>query len=167
MARLKAEQEQREYRKLVSRHVRDETADQETGEKDDVSPSLVVNILLSIVMCAVAMFVMTRYWRNDGLRVLVSLGTGLVVGVAEVGVYAIYLRKVRIAKEKEMKKKEKKFIIDREEIGATAVDEDATRSIEEKEEIWGRGKHGGMRRRVRDKWEKEQEHEQEHGNTAS
>ena len=159
MARLKAEQDQRQYRTLVSRQIIDDTTDQLTGEKDDISPSLVVNILLSIVMCTVAIFIMTRYWRNDGIRVLVSLGAGLVVGVAEVGMYSIYLRKVRMGKEKERKLKEKKFIIEREEIGGKSLDDDGNRSIEGKEEIWGRGKHGGMRRRVREKWEKEQDQE--------
>jgi TMEM199 family protein len=161
MARLKAEQEQREYRSLVSNQIADETADRETREKDDISPSLVVNILLSIVMCAAAVFVMTRYWRNDGLRVLVSLGTGLVVGIAEVGMYAIYLRKVRVSKEKERAKRGKKFILEREEIGGKVM-EGVTKgmgdgSTGEKEEIWGRGVNGGMRRRVREKWEREQQ----------
>ncbi|RMZ83349.1 hypothetical protein DV737_g1695, partial [Chaetothyriales sp. CBS 132003] len=139
MARLRAEQEQREYRAMVAQ--RDRGSGECADEKDDIYPSLVFNILLSVVMCSVAVFVVTRYWSSAGVRVLVSLGAGLVVGVAEVGVYAIYLRNVRVGREKERRKKEKKILI---------VEQGG-------EVIWGRGKHGGMRRRVREKWEREQQ----------
>jgi len=160
MDRLRREQEQREYAGLVSKR---EVVDLNfQGDDDDISPSLVLNILLSVVLCAVAVFQLTRWWANDGIRVLLSLGTGIVVGVAEVGVYMAYLRKVGMSKDKEKKKKEKKSIIG-EYIGephsvdahGRPVSLDAS-SMMEKEEIWGRGINGGMRRRVREKWEKEQ-----------
>lgn len=160
MSRLRAEQEARDYRVLVAKQKLDSTDDEVTGEKDDINPSLVFNILLSVIMCGAAVFVMTRYWRSDGLRVLVSMGTGVVVGCAEVGVYAIFLRKKRLGKEKEALKKEKQFLLNSEEISALRSSESVAGSTKiEKEEIWGRGKHGGMRRRVREKWEKEQEQE--------
>ncbi|EXJ89924.1 hypothetical protein A1O3_02991 [Capronia epimyces CBS 606.96] len=152
MDRLRKEQEQREYAKLVSKRALDYGQDE---EKDDISPSLVLNILLSIVMCAVAMFYLTRWWPNDGLRVLAALTTGLVVGVAEVTVYAGYLRKVSISKEKERTKREKKEFIG--EYRGEVVDDSLLSAPAEKEEIWGRGVNGGMRRRLRDKWEKEQD----------
>ncbi|RMD41166.1 hypothetical protein DV735_g3955, partial [Chaetothyriales sp. CBS 134920] len=98
MARLRAQQERREYRAMVAaRSNRGRHDDDEDDEKDTIYPSLVFNMLLSVVMCSIAVFVVTRYWPNAGVRVLVSLGAGLVVGVAEVGVYAIYLRNVRRA----------------------------------------------------------------------
>lgn len=150
MERLRREEEEREYANLVSKR------GPEIGlreERDDISPSLVLNILLSIVMCAAAMFYLTRWWHNDGLRVLVSLSTGIVVGAAEVAVYAGYLRKVKLSKEKEVAKREKKVFIG-EYKGEPAETTSATAAIE-KQEIWGRGVNGGIRRRVRDKWEKE------------
>ncbi|RMZ89742.1 hypothetical protein DV736_g3036, partial [Chaetothyriales sp. CBS 134916] len=149
MARLHAEQEQREYRAMVAQS--DGESGEDADEKDDVYPSLVFNILLSVVMCSVAVFVMTRYWPDAGVRVLVSLGTGLVVGVAEVGVYAIYLRNVRVGRERERRRKEKKVLIIEQ-----SDDELTATVVAAKEEIWGRGKHGGMRRRVRERWEREQ-----------
>lgn len=130
----------------------------EEEEEDPISPSLVLNILLSIVLCAVAVFYVSRWWASDGIRVLLSLAAGLVVGVAEVTVYAGYLRKVKEARVKERKKKEKKVLIG--EYKGPGDEGDANSVIlqeGEKEIIWGKGKHGGMRRRVREKWEKEQE----------
>lgn len=161
MERLRREQEQREYATLVSKRAGDDVGD-EQGQ-DDISPSLVLNILLSVVFCAVAVFQLTRWWPNDGVRVLVSLGTGIVVGIAEVGVYAAYLRKVGMSKEKERNKRERKIMIgeytgqqESPDALGRLVTIDAT-AMMEKEEIWGRGVNGGMRRRVREKWDKEQE----------
>lgn len=160
MERLRREQEKREYAGLVATSSKRRLGEQglqgdndDEGEKDDISPSLVFNILLSIVMCAVAMFYLTRWWPNDGLRVLVSMLTGIVVGVAEVIVYAGYLRKVRLSKEKERAKREKKVFIG-EYRGEPADGPTLVSASTEKEEIWGRGVNGGMRRRVREKWEK-------------
>ncbi|KAK5057597.1 hypothetical protein LTR84_011597 [Exophiala bonariae] len=153
MARLRREQEQREYAALVSkRRVEEELA---TGGHDDISPSLVLNILLSVVMCAAAMLYLTRWWNNDGVRVLVSLGTGFVVGIAEVTVYAAYLRNVRVSREKESAKREKKQFIA--EFRGDEPPIPLHHIVDESQEIWGRGKHGGMRRRVREKWEKDQD----------
>jgi len=133
--------------------------DEEEG-KDDISPSLVLNIVLSVVMCAGVAFHLTRWWPNDGVRVLVSLGTAILVGVAEVTVYAAYLRKVEESKTMERRKKERKELIGEYTGSGEGIDLDIGngKSDEvEKTEIWGRGVHGGMRRRVREKWEKEQE----------
>lgn len=164
-ARLVAEQEQREYSALLpTSPTRNPLFLPSEDGSDDISPSLVLNILLSIVLCAFVAFHVTRYWHNDGLRVLVSLGVGIVVGVAEVVVYAAYLRQKAEAREKEGKKKERKALI-----GEVKFDEDKDwkkgeiikrlkeDGAESREEIWGRGANGGMRRRVRDQWEKEQE----------
>lgn len=155
MAGLRKEQENREYAALVSKQAVEQADLEADGGKDDISPSLVLNILLSVVMCASAMLYLTRWWHNDGVRVLVSLGTGLVVGIAEVTVYAAYLRNVRVSREKERAKREKKQFIAEFRGDEPGIPLDHI--VDEKEEIWGRGKHGGMRRRVREKWEKEQD----------
>lgn len=185
MARLKEEQEQRTYANLISKHTKPDTlsfstnttnnGETSTDEEDGISPSLVLNILLSVVMCAVAVFVMTRWWSNDGLRVLVSLGTAIVVGIAEVGVYAIYLHKLRSGRQRERTKKETKVVLGEYTGGKEATDGtgrlvaldaggDEWSTTTTKEEIWGKGVNGGMRRRVRDKWEKEQEQERQKEN---
>lgn len=73
------------------------------------------------------------------------------VGVAEVVIYAAYIRKMRTAKEKEGK------IVERKKVGFTVdgVVEGEVKKVDvgEKDEIWGRGVNGGVRRRVREKWE--------------
>lgn len=155
MERLRKEQEQREYAALLSKPGA-EGGGEAFDDKDDITPSLVLNILLSIVMCGAAVFYMTRYWPNDGLRVLVSFLVAIVVGVAEVTVFAAYLRKVKMSKEKEKAKREKKVFLgeyrddpQRPRLSSSSVGG-------EKEEIWGRGINGGMRRRVREKWHKAQ-----------
>ena len=159
-ARLLAEQEQREYNRLLpaSNPKSPFFLASEDGS-DDISPSLVLNILLSIVLCAFAAFHVTRFWTNDGLRVLTALGVGLVVGVAEVVVYSAHLRKKAEARDKEGRKRERKIMIGEVKFESEpqgAVDLRDFGKAEEKEEIWGRGLNGGMRRRVREKWEKEQ-----------
>jgi TMEM199 family protein len=155
MERLRKEQEQREYRALLSKErlATDQGGVDDSEEKDDLTPSLVFNILLSVIMCGVAMFHMTRWWTSDAIRVLVSMLVALVVGVAEVVVYAGYMRTIKRNKEKQRNLKEKKYVI-----GEYTGDdgEQTVTVVAEKEEIWGRGKQGGMRRRAREKWEKEQ-----------
>ena len=159
-ARLLAEQEQREYDRLLPQSITRSPAflASEDGS-DDVSPSLVLNILLSILLCAFVAFHVTRFWNNDGLRVLSALGVGVVVGVAEVVVYTAYLRKKAEARSVEDRKKERKVMIG-EVLPSTeprgAFELQNVEKAEDKEEIWGRGPNGGIRRRVREKWEKEQ-----------
>lgn len=191
MTHLRTQEEQKTYRALFAQQSRDEkraflgqttladddNKDETSNGSDDISPSLVLNILLSIVMCAVATFQITKWWAggNDGVRVLMSLATGIAVGIAEVGVYAGYLRKVGEAKVKERRKRERKVVVaeyrgDGKGVDAMGrnvdVDVDIASSgkrdavlgdkVEaERIEIWGKGVNGGMRRRIKDKWEKE------------
>ncbi len=164
-ARLLAEQEKREYNALLPTSTTKNPLflPSEDGS-DDISPSLVLNILLSIVLCAFVAFHVTRYWQNDGLRVLVALGVGIVVGVAEVVVYAAYLRQKAEAREKEGRKKERKALIgevrsDKEPELENDLKAEKLKSngLHNEEEIWGRGVNGGVRRRVREKWEKEKD----------
>ena len=47
-------------------------------------------------------------------------------------------------------------------IGSEEVSSNTSQEVgdeKESEEIWGRGLHGGMRRRVRERWEKDKEQE--------
>lgn len=160
-ARLLAEQEEREYAAFMHRQHQSADEEADTKTSDEINPSLVLNILLSIVLCGFAVFHVTRHWHNDGLRVLVALGAGIVVGVAEVGVFAAYLKKKADAKDRERRKKEKKVVIAKEIVKAEdKMKKDfgsMEKPVERKEEIWGRGVNGGMRRRVREKWERERE----------
>ena len=175
MARLRLEQEAREYRLLTSKNtdgtgIVSLTAQDPDATDDALTPSIVLNVLLTVIMCGLAIFHLTRWWGNDALRALFSMLVAVIVGVAEVVVYAGYMRKIRLGKERERMKAEKKVLIGEykglgDEVALQLKDSEEGW---EKEEIWGRGKHGGMRRRVRERWDKEQEQEvlkeQEDGN---
>ncbi|KAL6237690.1 endoplasmic reticulum-based factor for assembly of V-ATPase-domain-containing protein [Aspergillus navahoensis] len=96
---------------------------------------------------------------SEPVRVLLSLFAALAVGVAEVLIYAIYLGKIEAARGKEGRRKEKKVVIGSEEVGGRGRDQQSPRGTEikadgeDKEVIWGKGPNGGLRRRVREKWE--------------
>ncbi|KAL5003723.1 endoplasmic reticulum-based factor for assembly of V-ATPase-domain-containing protein [Aspergillus recurvatus] len=96
---------------------------------------------------------------SEPVRVLLSLFAALAVGVAEVLIYAIYLGKIEAARGKEGRRKEKKVVIGSEEVRGRARDQQSLQETEikvngeDKEVIWGRGPNGGLRRRVREKWE--------------
>jgi hypothetical protein len=151
--------------------------------RDPLTPSLVLNIFLSVIITGFSVYwALTSFatpeilvsrisstWSpgqgsgglgaSEPVRVLLSLFAALGVGVAEVLIYAIYLGKIEVAREKEGRRKEKKVVIGSEEVGGRGGDQRSTekteikRNGEDKEVIWGRGPNGGLRRRVREKWE--------------
>lgn len=98
-----------------------------------------------------------RQGAGEALRVLFALFSAISVAVAESFLYFTYLGKVEAAKIKERGRREKKTFVGR--IGADGnVEVDNEIHVDgEKEEIWGKGVNGGVRRRVREKWEKEKD----------
>lgn len=88
---------------------------------------------------------------SDAVRVLVSFFAALAVAVAEAFLYAAYIGKVEKAKAKERRVKERKSLV------GDVEDESAQNVDREEDTIWGKGANGGVRRRVREKWEKEKE----------
>lgn len=96
---------------------------------------------------------------SDAVRVLISFFAALSVAVAEAFLYGAYLNKVSRARAKEEKIKERKTFVGTVEMEAEKVGESV--GVDRKEEIWGKGVNGGVRRRVREKWEKEKEKENE------
>ncbi|CAI7617648.1 unnamed protein product [Penicillium pancosmium] len=148
--------------------------------EDPLTPSLVLNIFLSVIITgfsvywALTKFTMPRIlatifakWTgpriddeyqpagtSDAVRVLLSLFAALAVAVAESFLYVFYIGKIERAKVKERKFKERKVFV-KEVDGDAETVEDVTVSVDEKEKIWGKGVNGGVRRRVREKWEKE------------
>ncbi|RAL00677.1 TMEM199/VMA12 family protein [Aspergillus ibericus CBS 121593] len=154
------------------------------GEEDQLTPSLVLNIFLSVLITGFSVYwalssfrtpemlvdVVAGVWGGGGrggggkgvseaVKVLVSLGVALGVGVTEVMIYAIYLRKIEVAKGRERRLKERKVVVGSERVGGTGgVGEGGERVGDdgEKEEIWGRGVNGGLRRRVRERWEEKE-----------
>ncbi|EAW11560.1 TMEM199/VMA12 family protein [Aspergillus clavatus NRRL 1] len=162
------------------------------GGEDPLTPSLVLNIFLSVLITGFSVYwALTSFrtpdllvssvssvWRSgsgsssartagvsEPVKVLVSLLTALVVGVAEVLIYAIYLQKVERARAREARIKERKEVIGRDEVQRRNDGQDVQMVGGDKEEIWGRGANGGVRRRVREKWE-EKEREKGRGKEA-
>ncbi|KAJ5661299.1 uncharacterized protein N7484_000671 [Penicillium longicatenatum] len=151
--------------------------------EDTLTPSLVLNIFLSTLITGFAVywgltsFGMPRILASifsamigpardgeardavgasEAVRVLLSFFAALSVAIAESVLYAVYLGKVVEARNKERKLKEKKVVI--------GPVEESNKGVlvgeGEKEEIWGKGVNGGVRRRMREKWEKEQDHQE-------
>ncbi|KAL2014135.1 hypothetical protein VTN00DRAFT_1660 [Thermoascus crustaceus] len=173
---------------------------------DPLTPTLVINIFLSVLLTgfstfwALSHFQTSSYFSflsatfsgedevgvdvdvgvgaaSEPTRVLLSLFAALLVGVAEVVVYAAYLRKVTDARERERRVKERKVVVgpvpdpDRKDANGDGDgdkegdgDSETTRITEkETEEIWGRGVNGGVRRRVRERWDRERGGKKENG----
>ncbi|OJJ72723.1 hypothetical protein ASPBRDRAFT_54529 [Aspergillus brasiliensis CBS 101740] len=159
-------------------------------ETDPLTPGLVLNIFLSVLITGFSVYwalrsfrspeilvsTVARVWRGTGtgqgvsesVKVLVSLGAAVAVGVAEVMIYAIYLNKVEVAKGRERRVKERKVVVGSERVGGKVRDEgeDGVERVgdgDKEEVIWGRGVNGGLRRRVREKWEEKEKDMQRDG----
>jgi TMEM199 family protein len=99
----------------------------------DRQMALILNVLLSIVACAGAIWVAARWW-NTPARLALSMSGSILVGVAEVVVYSGYIRRVGEAKGKEKVVKEVKEIVNTWVVGAgdeaSGVDDTESASIE-------------------------------------
>ena len=137
MRRLRAEEEQRQYERMITPATAKETFDlrfpnakytfdpatsigQAPGadEVDEVTyadvnrqVALIINILVSIISCSVAIWVVARRWSVPQRLGLSMSGSGL-VAVAEVAIYMGYIRRIKEAKITEQKKVEKKEIVE-------------------------------------------------------
>jgi TMEM199 family protein len=145
-------------------------------DHDPISPSLVINIFMSMLLCGFATFWALKNFQTpefmgwgaprsegphsdragkDPVFVLVSMFVGVLVGVAETVVYAAYLRKVRQAKDAEKRVKERKEVVSSEALSNVSTSEGHDEDDGEEVKIWGKGVNGGVRRRVRERWENE------------
>lgn len=99
------------------------------------------------------------------MRVLISLAGSVLVAVAESVIYAVYLGKIRQGRVREGRVREKKVVVGREVLGSRDVGDGGRDEVRiedpRKEEIWGRGLNGGVRRRVRERWEESETHKDE------
>ncbi|KAF1949285.1 hypothetical protein CC80DRAFT_497601 [Byssothecium circinans] len=71
---------------------------------------LIINVLVSVVACAVFIWMAARHWSAP-TRLGLSMGGSGAVAIAEVVVYSSYVRKVAEAKRKERRKPEIKEIV--------------------------------------------------------
>lgn len=133
MARLKHEEEARAYERMINPPLPVETFEQrfpnasntklfagnqaQYDQDDDITyadvnrqMALIINILVSIVACSIALWLVASRWSIPR-RLALSMGGSILVAVAEAVVYAGYLRRVGEAREKGKKQVEIKEII--------------------------------------------------------
>lgn len=143
----------------------------DTGTKDPLTPSLVLNIFLSVLITGFSVYwALTSFrtpdilvssvsslWRGqppskpsanrvsggatEPVRVLVSLLAALMVGVAEVLIYAIYLQKVDQARARERRIKERKEVVETDVVraGPARRVKRASRELMESRRRYGEG----------------------------
>ncbi|OJD30569.1 vacuolar h+-atpase assembly protein [Diplodia corticola] len=136
MARLRKEEEARAYERMLNPPQPTETFGQRfpasnaahlfavpptdgfasNDEDDEVTYAdinrqlaLIINVLVSIIACSCALWMVARYWSTPA-RLALSMTGSTVVAVAEVAVYMGYLRKIKEAKIEEKKKPEIKEV---------------------------------------------------------
>lgn len=73
--------------------------------------ALIINVLVSIIACSVSIWIAARRWDVAQRLALSMFGSGL-VAAAEVAIYFGYIRRVRESKEKEVKKLERKEVVE-------------------------------------------------------
>lgn len=132
MERLRREEEARAYERMINppmlveshAHYASQAAklfptSTQTGADDDDEityadvnrqMALIINILVSIVACSVAIWIASSHWSTPK-RLGLSMGGSGLIGVGEVVVYAGYLRRLKEAREKGKKHLEVKEII--------------------------------------------------------
>jgi hypothetical protein len=131
MARLRRDEETRAYQRMAGVKVKSQPLDFSWGltrspdpsgtipqaEDDEITyadadrqVALIFNVLVSIVACGVAIWIAARHWSTPQ-RLALSMAGSLVVAVAEVGLYMVYLRKIQEAKRRERAKRESKTVV--------------------------------------------------------
>ncbi|RYP51340.1 hypothetical protein DL768_003344 [Monosporascus sp. mg162] len=138
MARLRREEEERSYERMIHKGPPRETfaqrfpasrmahsfaevnrpskasdmGDDDAFEHGEVQKqiTLIFNFLVSIIGCGIALWLAARWWSTSA-RLFLSLGGSIVVAIAEVAVYSAYTWRMSEGEKKENKKKEIREII--------------------------------------------------------
>lgn len=134
MARLRREEEARAYERMINPPLLVESFSDrfpltsnsklfpsaiqtDTNESDEITyadinrqMALIINVLVSIVACSVAIWMASSHWSTPK-RLGLSMGGSGMIGVGEVVVYAGYIRRLKEAREKGKKQVEIKEII--------------------------------------------------------
>lgn len=133
MQRLRVEEEQRQYERMINPPAQPETFGQRfpmatssfgaigsstTDEVDEVTYAdvnrqmvLIINVLVSIICTSVAVWMAARRW-NVPQRMGLAFFSSTLVAVAEVAIYMGYIRRIQESKATERKQIEKKEILD-------------------------------------------------------
>ncbi|EMC96046.1 hypothetical protein BAUCODRAFT_514440 [Baudoinia panamericana UAMH 10762] len=138
MQRLRQQEEQRQYERMLNAQPPLETFSQRfpaavtapafnpaysygsagTSEEDEVTYAdvnrqmiLIINVLVSIVTCSIFVWIAARRWSVPQ-RLGLSMSSSGIVAVAEVAIYLGYIKRVKDAKQRELKRAEKKEIVE-------------------------------------------------------
>lgn len=120
MARLRREEENIAYQRLIKptssapepSRIRPEDEDDEVTYTDvNRQLALIINVLVSIIACSVAIWIAARHWSVPQRMALSMFGSGA-VAIAEVAIYMGYLRRIKDAKQTEGKKVETKQVVE-------------------------------------------------------
>ncbi|KAI9760798.1 MAG: hypothetical protein M4579_001428 [Chaenotheca gracillima] len=133
MNRLRRQEEARAYERMINPPFPMQTFEQRfpsspyaytsnalsaaAAEEDEVTfadvnrqVTLIINVLLSVVACSVAIWMVSSHW-SPPKRLALSMGGSGFVGVAEVVIYTGYLRRIKDSKETEKRVTETKEIV--------------------------------------------------------
>lgn len=131
MQRLRKEEEQRQYERMVNPPAQRETFSQRfpgaaspfavstaADEIDEVTYAdvnrqmiLIINVLVSIICTSVAVWLAARRWTVVS-RLLLAFTSSTVVAVAEVVIYMGYIRRIKESRDTERKIVEEKQVVD-------------------------------------------------------
>ena len=166
MARLRREEEERSYERMINPPAPMETFSQRfptasaayafssshdipTTEDDEITYSdvnrqvtVIFNVVISILASAAAIWVAAR-WQSTPVRLALSMTGSIIVGIAEVVVYSGYIRRLGEAKGDAKKVVETKEVVKTWVIDKHWKEEGET--VDEKQEIED---ISGMRKRV-------------------
>ena len=148
MARLRVEEEQRAYERMINPPSPAETFSQRFPSampafevKEEVDElvyadvnrqlALIINVLVSIICCSVAIWIAARHWSVPQRLALSMIGSGL-VAAAEIVIFSGYIRRVSEAKQHEAARVETKevvetWIIDSKKPGKEIMESDSMR----------------------------------------
>ncbi|KAJ9649024.1 hypothetical protein H2201_002107 [Coniosporium apollinis] len=135
MARLRAEEEARAYERMLNpppapesftqrfpasphAHLFNTPSDIAKQEADEVTyadvnrqVALIINVLVSIIACSVAIWIAARHWSTPQRLGLSMTGSGI-VAMAEVAIYVGYLGRVKESKQLEKAKVEVQEVVE-------------------------------------------------------
>jgi len=120
MARLRKEEENIAYQRLINptSSIPEPSRIRVEDEEDEVTYTdvnrqlaLIINVLVSIIACSVAVWIAARHWSVPQRMALSMFGSGT-VAFAEVAIYMGYLRRIKDAKQVEGKKVETKEVVE-------------------------------------------------------
>jgi len=154
MARLRREEEARKYNAMLASSTGGNSSNPfaisskpsshstfATGEDEeemtfaDVNRqlTLIINVLVTIIACGIAIWLVASH-ISPPKRLALAMGGALLVAIAEVAIYAGYLRRITEAKTVEKGKKEKKTVIGTWTIGGSFNDKVAESTASGKKE---------------------------------